>query len=627
MTIKPTVFCLILLGSLVLSGISQTNISGIINTYSTLTGIDTTNNTITLSSASHFSAGDTLVIVQMKGATIDTTNSSNFGDITNLGGAGLYEINVVESVLGNTVTLEFLLTNYYDPAGTVQVVYMPVYQSARLTGNVSSSYWDGTTGGVLALSTVGNLNLNGRGLLASNRGSLGGSYPFGAGNGCNFFTSHPNYYYANNTWEGSPKGEGVAEFVTGREYGRGPQANGGGGGNDHNSGGGGGAHLNAAGDGGENQEPSALNCDGFNPGIAGNAIVSSSGRIFMGGGGGSGHKNNAQAGSRGDGGSGGGIIIIIAGSIEGNGGAIVSRGQNGFESENDGGGGGGAGGTIIISTSSFGSSTLNIRAFGGDGGDALNIGNRCYGPGGGGSGGEIYVSAPSLPGNVGIDTSEGVAGITTGSTNACNGSSLNATDGLEGSLTFSETIVFSNVDPSAPLPVELIYFDGSCYSDHSTFKWATATEVNADFFEIQWSEDLQSWEPVKTISAAGNSTETVSYETSTPALSGFYRLRQVDFDGAFETFNIIELNCNEGLPDFEVFPNPTSSFLNIQFERAVTGLIEFAVYSSTGAIMKVGELDNEKSVTSIDVSNLPSGMYIVELKRESGNSQFKFRKD
>ena len=64
-------------------------ISGTVNNYAEVTALAGTN--ITVVSAAGFSVGDRILIIQMKGATINTTNTANFGDITNYGNAGNYE--------------------------------------------------------------------------------------------------------------------------------------------------------------------------------------------------------------------------------------------------------------------------------------------------------------------------------------------------------------------------------------------------------------------------------------------------------------------------------------------------------------------------------------------------------
>ena len=129
-------------------------------------------------------------------------------------------------------------------------------------------------GGVTAIVVHGTFDLNGFQISTSLDGFNGGNYTQLA-SGCDFTTSFPDYYYASGDWRAAPKGQGLADFVAGREWGKGPQANGGGGGNDHNSGGGGGANLSDGGSGGENREPGVFNCDGYDPGNGGKALTGS----------------------------------------------------------------------------------------------------------------------------------------------------------------------------------------------------------------------------------------------------------------------------------------------------------------------------------------------------------------
>src|SRR5687767_287334 len=85
--------------------VSGQNISGVVNTYHRVTAINTTTNTLTLSSAAGLSPGVKILIIQMKGTTIDVTNTAAFGNITALSTAGNYEFNYVCGVAGNQVLL------------------------------------------------------------------------------------------------------------------------------------------------------------------------------------------------------------------------------------------------------------------------------------------------------------------------------------------------------------------------------------------------------------------------------------------------------------------------------------------------------------------------------------------
>jgi hypothetical protein len=79
------------------------SISGVVNSYYSITAVNTITNTITVGNATGLSAGQTVLLIQMKGATIDGTNTSTYGNITAINDAGNYEFNIICSVNGNDV--------------------------------------------------------------------------------------------------------------------------------------------------------------------------------------------------------------------------------------------------------------------------------------------------------------------------------------------------------------------------------------------------------------------------------------------------------------------------------------------------------------------------------------------
>ncbi len=393
----------------------QAILSGVINQYAAVTELDVCANTLNLSDASGFLAGMSVLIMQMQGAEINTSNNSGFGDIANLRNTGRYERARIAAVNGNTITLEATILNNYDLDGRVQVISLPVYQDAIVRGTLEAAPWNGQTGGVLVLEVSGNLILEGD-LIADAKGFRGGRAGIAQANNCNFILTHFSYFYELGNWRGAAKGEGVAIFTTGREAGRGPQANGGGGGNDHNAGGGGGANPRRGGRGGNNNEPNALGCNGLFPGLGGQPLPIDTTRLFLGGGGGAGHDNNLNST---DGGAGGGIVILLANNIISNNHLLSANGGSVSAVTNgDGAGGGGGGGTILLHANSV-SGTLRLQANGGDGGNVNNGGQaRCHGPGGGGSGGRVL--APENP-MLFISNDGGTAGTSNNSATCANG--------------------------------------------------------------------------------------------------------------------------------------------------------------------------------------------------------------
>ncbi|TYZ13561.1 T9SS type A sorting domain-containing protein [Hymenobacter lutimineralis] len=200
-------------------------------------------------------AGDLIMIIQMQGASINTTAASkDFGQVTSYGNAGNYEFREVRSVVGNTINLACALTNSYTAAGKVQVVRVPRYTTLTVaTGStITAPAWDGTTGGIVTLEATGNITLTTTANInVSGLGFRGGAV-IATGVDGNSATAtlgtNQNYAFtAYGTTAGAEKGESIAGYQAGIpggfRYGRGAVANGGGGGNQHNGGGGGGANV------------------------------------------------------------------------------------------------------------------------------------------------------------------------------------------------------------------------------------------------------------------------------------------------------------------------------------------------------------------------------------------------
>lgn len=434
--------CYALLLILPLTVLGQTQISGIINRYAAINNINYCTSTLSVNNAAGFAPGDRVLILQMKGAIINATGTSAFGSITNLGAAGKYEWATVQSVTANNIRVQFALVNNYDITGNVQLVWVPRYTDAVITGPLSAPAWNGSVGGVLAMQVSGTLTFNDDTDLSAT-GFRGGVADITSANSCNWLIPQNNYFYPLNNWRGAAKGEGIAAFLNGAESGRGPQANGGGGGNDHNAGGGGGGNSSTGGQGGTNNEPSTFGCSGQFPGLGGRAVTTDATRLMMGGGGGAGHENNNLAS---EGAHGGGIVFITAGLVQGNGRAVRVNGGNAANSISDGAGGGGAGGTILISATSV--SNLQLEARGGNGGHADN-GNteRCNGPGGGGAGGRIVVPAGVMV--PAVNFAGGQAGQSIQSS-ACATGNNGAQSGTAGTLELAQLPLIESFTPVAP---------------------------------------------------------------------------------------------------------------------------------------------------------------------------------
>jgi len=444
--------------------------AGVVNTY--FRGASSANSgatSISLGAASGASTpiavGDMLLVIQMQGATISTSNNNSYGSgsttttyangYSAIGQTGLYEFVRAASAVstaGGTVTIVGgsgggLVNSYASAAAsgsagqrTFQVIRVPQYTNATVSGAVNALAWNGATGGVVALDVADRLTFSGGSLNASGLGFRGGGALAQAGSNN---TANTDYRNLATREAHAAKGEGIAgtptyvnnggalldtgvEGYPNGSNGRGAPGNAGGGGtdgnpeaNDQNTGGGGGGNAGQGGRGGHawcGTYASSCPQSGGHPGAT---APNGSTRLLMGGGGGSGTNNNntgSPAGFASSGAAGGGIVILRAGEIAGSG-SISANGANANSTvSNDGTGGGGAGGTVLVTVlRNVGGGSLSVQAEGGDGGSNTG-GGAPHGPGGGGGGGYVAsnavapLSASVWGGSAGTTASGGFSG-------------------------------------------------------------------------------------------------------------------------------------------------------------------------------------------------------------------------
>lgn len=410
------------------------SIGGIINQYSPVQDILSCDNAIVVEDSTLFKAGDTVLMIQMKGAVIDSSNTVSFGNVTDYKNAGNYHFNYVFKRTNKIIYLKNKIPkerfNVLD--GNVQLIRVPFYKNAVVSSTLTCLPWNGNRGGVLVFNVQNNLQLNAD-IDVSGMGFKGGNISNNPDGACG--TGSPDYFYpvtqTGSSWQkgGAQKGEGICIVSNEKMAGKGALGNGGGGGNKHNTGGGGGAGYGSGGTGGN--ELAGCTTSG-NGGIGGKSLSGAdyTEKIFLGGGGGCGDEND-NVGTVGA--NGGGIIIIRANSITGNGKNIKANGDSQLLDGTgiaDGAGGGGGGGSILLFTPQTNGNFM-VQANGGNGGNQ-NPTVDCVGPGGGGGGGFIALQQSSLPLNVSFSVTKGNAGIIKNTTLSCFNTTYGATDGADG---------------------------------------------------------------------------------------------------------------------------------------------------------------------------------------------------
>jgi hypothetical protein len=171
-----------------------------------------------------------------------------------------------------------------------------------------------------------------------------------------------------------------------------------------------------------------------------------------------------------------------------------------------------------------------------------------------------------------------------------------------------------------PLPIDLLSFTADCSHDIVDINFSVVSQVNNDYFLVEKSKDAMEWEEVGTIEGAGNTNSQMDYSmvdgTADHGLS-YYRLTQVDYDGTSKTFAPVSASCESlgtGLP-IEVYPNPMINEVTVEIDLEDYQGSEtyYTILDARGSIVKRDLIDLDRGFNkhTIDVQNLPNGVYIL----------------
>jgi hypothetical protein len=184
------------------------------------------------------------------------------------------------------------------------------------------------------------------------------------------------------------------------------------------------------------------------------------------------------------------------------------------------------------------------------------------------------------------------------------------------------------VQPELILPIELNNFQASVNGMKQVeLTWSTASEWNADHFNIERSSDGTLFETIGTVSAAGNSLTIQHYSfTDLNPLTGinYYRLREEDTEGSYSysEIEVFEIASTETV-DFSLYPNPATVHdqLTVEFPQLADD-IELIIADPLGRPVKnVNCSDDIAAAQQCNVSlrNFTPGIYFIYLK-SSGQS-------
>ncbi len=211
---------------------------------------------------------------------------------------------------------------------------------------------------------------------------------------------------------------------------------------------------------------------------------------------------------------------------------------------------------------------------------------------------------------------------------------------------FSQWTIFG--ESTVVLPVELLTFEAARAGKAARLTWATASEKNSDYFEVEVSLTGRDFKPVAAIgrvAAQGTSSRRHDYAALDADLMRYgaavvyYRLRQTDRDGATAYSEIRPLHLNEtgtGTLTAVAWPNPSESDAAVQLALTLPTAepVELTFFDAVGRSVRQATFTPSTSgalvmplPNSTDGNQLALGTYVLRVRQGAAQATLRLTRD
>ncbi|MEL6534424.1 MAG: hypothetical protein AAFQ98_03375 [Bacteroidota bacterium] len=166
------------------------------------------------------------------------------------------------------------------------------------------------------------------------------------------------------------------------------------------------------------------------------------------------------------------------------------------------------------------------------------------------------------------------------------------------------------------LPVELVSFEARRNKHRVDLKWLTATELNNDYFTIERSQDLITWQEVLRQNGAGNSHAMREYTAvdNQPWMgTSYYRLKQTDFDGQFAFSEVEVVDGAISQPAISINPSFVRNELTLEGQDIEANRINLLDPQGKDLTCHVKVIQASSTRMVLGLADLPAGIYFIAL--------------
>ncbi|RME92151.1 MAG: T9SS C-terminal target domain-containing protein [Bacteroidetes bacterium] len=181
------------------------------------------------------------------------------------------------------------------------------------------------------------------------------------------------------------------------------------------------------------------------------------------------------------------------------------------------------------------------------------------------------------------------------------------------------------------LPVDLAKFNLHKLDGLTLLTFSTTSELHNSHFDIERSADGRSFQAIGQVSGKGTTTVQVDYEfVDEKPLPGwnYYRLKQVDYDGAFEYYGPVSVWFGEGTGKhpIRIYPSAVSDQFTLELDEDWSEGLDCAILNVNGQVLRQWQLQDKALRITVDVTQLPAGTYWLRWQQGARRGTARFLK-
>ncbi len=186
--------------------------------------------------------------------------------------------------------------------------------------------------------------------------------------------------------------------------------------------------------------------------------------------------------------------------------------------------------------------------------------------------------------------------------------------------------------PTVPLGTAITNFSAFKKNGIVSLQWLGTIDQKDITYEIEYSKDNEHWQTAGTVPAGSAPTGTVAqyqYQYNPTQMDVgeiYFRIKRTDADGktVYSVIKVVNLQQADQRPGIQIYPNPVSRNILIQFDEQQTGNFSLELVNTAGQVIQRKQIQlSGSSMANMDLMNKPAnGIYFLRAVNLSNNRQF-----